>query len=72
MARPGDGCVGKWKDRLPLHAAMAGAVDGRAISAAKKAVKRMSESPDESTRSESTLLNNYMKLVATAQSMQSD
>eukprot|EP00959_Pyramimonas_sp_CCMP1952_P432922 9065846-Pyramimonas_sp.AAC.1 len=67
---PGSNTVEYWKSKIDLSLVMDGQVDGRTISACKKAAGRKMAADDEAARLDAQLLNNFMQLILMAQALQ--
>ncbi|CAK0884692.1 unnamed protein product, partial [Prorocentrum cordatum] len=70
LAPTGTGALDHWKSKISLAMVMSGQVDGRTISACKKAAARMTQSEDDAVKAEAQLLNNFIKTIVTAQCLQ--
>ncbi|CAK0905483.1 unnamed protein product [Prorocentrum cordatum] len=66
----GSNTVEYWKSKIDLSLVMDGQVDGRTISACKKAAGRKMAADDEAARLDAQLLNNFIKLILMAQALQ--
>ncbi|CAK0888815.1 unnamed protein product, partial [Prorocentrum cordatum] len=66
----GSNTVEYWKSKIDLSLVMDGQVDGRTISACKKAAGIKMAADDEAARLDAQLLNNFIKLILMAQALQ--